>query len=410
MKAQTKPMRTAGILALCIAVAAAMACAALAYGAVFPSQASADMETVTHEIEPEAQKELIEIARADMAEGEDVTADVGGTQVSASSAADEQQEPAAPEAGGSEAAGSAATDSEGTGSAATEPLPATTPADDCMVTIKYLEYAPYDDPDAVIDEGGRRVLGTRVLKGLHEGDVLNAWDYVLDLPGHFFFDGWPLNMTVTTDPAKNVFDLIYVKLWNSEYTVNYYLMTGADLDSDTWEGALAPDDVHFIKMGSETFKDQRFDELVDGTAYEYPLDGLYAVDAYPHEIRLGTDAADNVINVLYTPEPSAIPDDAPVPPDAPLPGNNGGNNDMAEPEEIVVTDEMLANPVDQQEAQRTLDAYKTGLNQGTLSQTGDGMLTFAWVLGGIAIVAALAGIVAIVVWRRRKTDETKHAA
>ena len=262
MKAQTKPMRTAGILALCIAVAAAMACAALAYGAVFPSQASADMETVTHEIEPEAQKELIEIARADMAEGEDVTADVGGTQVSASSAADEQQEPAAPEAAGSEAAGSAATDSEGTGSAATEPLPATTPADDCMVTIKYLEYAPYDDPDAVIDEGGRRVLGTRVLKGLHEGDVLNAWDYVLNLPGHFFFDGWPLNMTVTTDPSKNVFDLIYVKLWNSEYTVNYYLMTGADLASDTWEGALAPDDVHFIKMGSETFKDQRFDELV----------------------------------------------------------------------------------------------------------------------------------------------------
>ena len=93
-----------------------------------------------------------------------------------------------------------------------------------------------------------------------------------------------------------------------------------------------------------------------------------------------------------------------------VPGNNGDNNDTAEPEEIVVTDEMLANPVDQQEAQRTLDAYKTGLNQGTLSQTGDGMLTFAWVLGGIAIVAALAGIVAIVVWRRRKTDETKHAA
>lgn len=67
---------------------------------------------------------------------------------------------------------------------------ALTPSDDCTVTIRYLEYMNYDDePDAVIDDMGRRVLGTRVLTGLKEGDVLNAWNYVLDLPGHFFFDG-----------------------------------------------------------------------------------------------------------------------------------------------------------------------------------------------------------------------------
>ena len=136
---------------------------------------------------------------------------------------------------------------------------ATTPSDDCTVTIRYLEYMNYDDePDAVIDEMGRRVLGTRVLTGLKEGDVLNAWNYVVNIPGHFFFDGWPLNLTVTTDPNKNTFDLIYIKKWNSEYTVNYYVMTGADLSADTWSEALAPDDVEFIKMGSETFDNQRF--------------------------------------------------------------------------------------------------------------------------------------------------------
>ena len=67
----------------------------------------------------------------------------------------------------------------------------TTPSDDCTVTIRYLEYMNYDDePDAVIDEMGRRVLGTRVLTGLKEGEVLNAWNYVVNIPGHFFFDGW----------------------------------------------------------------------------------------------------------------------------------------------------------------------------------------------------------------------------
>lgn len=201
---------------------------------------------------------------------------------------------------------------------------ATTPSDDCTVTIRYLEYMNYDDePDAVIDEMGRRVLGTRVLTGLKEGDVLNAWNYVVDIPGHFFFDGWPLNLTVTTDPNKNTFDLIYIKKWNSEYTVNYYVMTGADLSADTWSEALAPDDVEFIKMGSETFDNQRFDKLVEGDAYEYKLDDMYVIDTYPAEIRLGTDPDNNVINVLYTPTSSTLPDDLEVPDDIIPPADEG---------------------------------------------------------------------------------------
>ena len=55
-----------------------------------------------------------------------------------------------------------------------------------------------------MDEMGRRVLGTRVLTGLKRA-MLNAWNYVVNIPGRFFFDGWPLNLTVTTDPNKNTF-------------------------------------------------------------------------------------------------------------------------------------------------------------------------------------------------------------
>lgn len=374
---------TAFVLAVIAAIA--LVAAALVYAAT-PVQASAETESMTGEMDTQAQGELARFA-----------------------------ETAAP------------TESqEGVVQGPTAP-------DECIVIIRYLEYAPYDDPDAVIDEGGRRVLGTRVLTGMHEGDVLNAWNYVLDLPGHFFFDGWPLNMTVTTDPAQNVFDLIYVKLWDSEYTVNYYLMTGADLSADTWTEALAPEDVGFIKMGSQTFEDQRFDALIEGDAYEYKLDGMYVVDTYPAEIRLGTDSDNNVINVLYVPELSTLPDDVEVPDDVVVPDPDpnpptppaDGTIDYdflitTLPDDVVVedfvgtdidngnmevTDEMLENPVSQQEAERMLDAYNTGLRQGDLAQTGDNGAMLAWVLAGVAVVAAVGAIVAFAIRNRKKSEE-----
>lgn len=373
---------TAFVLAVIAAIA--LVAAALVYAAT-PVQASAETESMTGEMDTQAQGELARFA-----------------------------ETAAP-----------TENQEGV-------VQGPTAADDCIVVIKYLEYAPYEDPDAVIDEGGRRVLGTRVLTGLHEGDVLNAWNYVVDIPGHFFFDGWPLNMTVTTDPAQNVFDLIYVKLWDSEYTVNYYLMTGADLAADTWSEALAPDDVDFIKMGSETFTDQRFDALIEGDAYEYKLDGMYVVDTYPAEIRLGTDPDNNVINVLYVPELNTLPDEVEVPdgvvvpdpdPDAPNPPEDGtvdyDSLITTLPDDVVVedfvgtdvdngnmdvTDEMLSTPVNKQEAERMIDAYNTGLRTGDLAQTGDNSNVLAWVLGGIAVVAAVGAIIAFA-FRNRKKEE-----
>ncbi|MDR3845946.1 MAG: hypothetical protein Q3X42_01710, partial [Eggerthellaceae bacterium] len=291
-----------------------------------------------------------------------------------------------------------------------------------------------------------------------------AWNYVVNIPGHFFFDGWPLNLTVTTDPNKNTFDLIYIKKWNSEYTVNYYVMTGADLSADTWSEALAPDDVEFIKMGSETFDNQRFDKLVEGDAYEYKLDDMYVIDTYPAEIRLGTDPDNNVINVLYTPTSSTLPDDLEVPDDIIPPadegdtgsgdtgsGDNGtdsGDNGSGDsgagtpapdlpsdgtfdkddisstlPDgvtdddeskddflgnevdrgELDVTDEMLANPVSKEQANQALADYRDSLYEAdNLAETGDGVPIIAWVSGATALVALV--LLGFYLMRSRKHD------
>lgn len=321
-----------------------------------------------------------------------------------------------------------------------------TPADNCQVTIKYYEIVNYEDPDVEVDSSGRRLLGTRVLDNMHEGDTLNAWNYVLNLPGHFFFDGWPQNLVVSTDPSQNVIELMYVKLWNAEYTVNYYVMTGADLAADNWHDALAPDDVEFIKIASETFDDQRFDALIKGDAYEYMIDGMYVIDTYPAEIHLGTDPDNNVINVLYTPTSSDLPEDIPIPDDAIPPaddntGSGGGDgasgaptlpddetfdkDDMittlpdnvevgsdefddllgsdADRGELDVTDEMLAKPVNKEDAEKTIKAYETGLHNGSLAQTGEQFPLLAVISGSIALIALII-LVAYIVMNKRKVN------
>lgn len=187
------------------------------------------------------------------------------------------------------------------------------PADNCSITLNYYEMVMFDDPDVPKDENGLRLMGTRTLSGFHEGQELTAWSYVVDIPGYFFWDGWPNRMVVSRDPSQNVYTLNYVRLWNSEYTVNYYLMTGADLTADSWSGALAPQDVEFTKLGSETFTNQRFDKLIVGDAYEYKIDDTYVIDTYPAQIRLGTDPDNNVINVLYTPSSTTLPDGIEIP-------------------------------------------------------------------------------------------------
>lgn len=64
------------------------------------------------------------------------------------------------------------------------------PADNCSITLQYYEIVHYDDPNEPVGEGNLRLLGSRTLSGFHEGDTVDAWDYVVDIPGHFFWDGW----------------------------------------------------------------------------------------------------------------------------------------------------------------------------------------------------------------------------
>ena len=59
----------------------------------------------------------------------------------------------------------------------------------------------------------------------------------------------------------------------------------------------------------------------------------------------------------------------------------------------------------QQEAERMLDAYNTGLRQGDLAQTGDNGAMLAWVLAGVAVVAAVGAIVAFAIRNRKKSEE-----
>lgn len=315
------------------------------------------------------------------------------------------------------------------------------PADDCSITLNYYEMVMFDDPDVPKDENGLRLMGTRTLSGFHEGQELTAWSYVVDIPGYFFWDGWPNRMVVSRDPSQNVYTLNYVRLWNSEYTVNYYLMTGADLTADSWSGALAPQDVEFTKLGSETFTNQRFDKLIVGDAYEYKIDDTYVIDTYPTQIRLGTDPDNNVINVLYTPTSATLPDGVEIPddifdyddqittlPDAveipdqifdhddlitTLPddvivedfvgdGTDApGNREAGDDETVDITDDMLDNPTNKKDAEETINAYTTGVEKTmTLVDTGDRTIAVVGTLAGIAILAAI--VFAVLAWRNRK--------
>lgn len=335
------------------------------------------------------------------------------------------------------------------------------PADNCSITLNYYEMVMFDDPDVPKDENGLRLMGTRTLSGFHEGQELTAWSYVVDIPGYFFWDGWPNRMVVSRDPSQNVYTLNYVRLWNSEYTVNYYLMTGADLTADSWSGALAPQDVEFTKLGSETFTNQRFDKLIVGDAYEYKIDDTYVIDTYPAQIRLGTDPDNNVINVLYTPSSTTLPDGIEIPdgifdyndqittlpdavevpdgdvnyddqittlPDAveipdqifdhddlitTLPDDvivedfvGNGNDDApgngeAVDDTVEITDEMLENPVNKKDAEETINAYTTGTEKTmTLVETGDRTIAIVGTLAGIAFLAAV--VFAVLAWRGRK--------
>ena len=264
---------------------------------------------------------------AENADGEETPATPNEADAPAETSPAQKKDAPSPEPADSSAAPDAGPSAE----LADSDTEASTDAAATTATIMYYENVSYDDGDVEPDDEGRVLLGTYELKDVHVGQTLNAWDYVVDIPGYFFWDGWPQNLTLSENPDDNVIKLFYFKLWNNEYTVNYYLMENADLSADNWKDALKPDDVKFIKMGSETFTDQRFDKLVKGDAYEYKIDGTYVVDTYPAEIRVGVNPDDNVINVLYVPDSPNIPDGVKPPDDETKPDDSEATPDDTTP-------------------------------------------------------------------------------
>lgn len=309
MSAVTKKL---SLTLLAFAVILGITLPALSYADTTTDTASQDAATEAN-LEPSSAEEAVEATLQNAALD---AAEAANTAEIFTGANNQSDEAVAGEASSSTTSGNTNTDGQ-----AAESQPAT----DCVVTLEYWENMNYEDEDNPANDEGRRLLGTYQLTGLTEGQIINTWDYVVDIPGHFFWDAWPARLVVSSNPDDNVIKLFYFKLWNAEYTVNYYLMANADLSADNWSEALAPDDVEFIKMGSETFTNQRFDQLVKGDAYEYKIDGTYVVDTYPAEIRLGVDNDDNVINVLYVPDSANLPDGAPGP------GDNELKPDPSEP-------------------------------------------------------------------------------
>lgn len=272
---------------------------------------------------------------------------------------------------------------------------------ECTLTIIYTELISPETPDGSVEA---YEMGRYVVDGLHPGDVINVWDYVFDIPGHFFFDGSAASLTISSDNSKNVVELLYGVLQNSEFTVDYYVMDGADLTADTWSEALATDP-SFYKVGEQKFVNQTFNKEIVGSDFERDMDGLYAVGSYPSSIKLTEDPDENVINVLYVPAMTNLPSeweiiekpetpeggtDSAVPPTTPnevlvptpiLPDgsdiadfvappqqnelegvafSDGNIVEAASQQSITFTDDMVKNPITPQTAERYAQAYKTG--------------------------------------------------
>lgn len=315
-------------------------------------------------------------------------------------------------------------------------------APETYITVRYNEN--YDhDLDGNPTDSGTRLLAIRSYPAT-VGEEINTWDYVANIPGFFFWDGWPAELTVSEDPNDNVIELFYMRLSIASYTVNYYAMVGADLTADNWSDALKTDP-QFYLLGQTEHSHQLFDKLVLGNEYAYDLDGTYIVGTYPDSIRLSLDADENVINVLYAPKAVTGPDnveivdkpeatdpddgaspdpdtpDAPEPPD--VPDNGGGSSgegseivpilppslmppvlefpDSPVTDDVEITDEMLADAPTQEQAVAQKAAYESGFADGAaLAQAGDDMMR---VVVSVALVGAVAAIAVIYsLYRRQK--------
>lgn len=117
---------------------------------------------------------------AENADGEEAPATPNEADAPAETSPAQKKDAPSPEPADSSAAPDAGPSAELADKTASADAAATT------ATIMYYENVSYDDGDVEPDEEGRVLLGTYELKDVHVGQTLNAWDYVVDIPGYFF--------------------------------------------------------------------------------------------------------------------------------------------------------------------------------------------------------------------------------
>lgn len=182
------------------------------------------------------------------------------------------------------------------------------------LTVYYCEIIPFDE--TIDHPSNMRLIKTETFDGLAVGEQFEPWDYVQDLDGYMFFDGWSENYTLSENPDENNLQLHYMATQNNSATVNYYIMSkGQETDGVTYQSLdsdqvdINGDPVRFTKLGEYQLDNLRFNRFVEGADHAVLLDNLMFVDSFPSSIQVTTSPEDNVINLLYTPTLTTLPDD-----------------------------------------------------------------------------------------------------
>lgn len=203
---------------------------------------------------------------------------------------------------------------------------------DYSMTFYYCEFVSYDDP-TFDHPSGQRLLHSHTVTGLNLGDQLDTWDYVANIEGYFFFDAIPARPVVVEDESQNGVELRYMNPHLNEYTINYYRICDgeephgdAEPETETAHRATGENNddserlvetingqkVAFDKIKSVTVDEQPCNIKVEGHSWAHELDDLMYLDSFPASIRLSTDPASNVINLVYADTMASLPDDTEV--------------------------------------------------------------------------------------------------
>lgn len=247
------------------------------------------------------------------------------------------------------------------------------------LTVYYCEMVPHDEP---IDHPSHmRLIKSETFDGLTVGETFEPWDYVQDINGYWFFDGWSEDYVLSENPDENNLELHYFASQDNQATINYYIMSegestrsvdAASQALDSEHAVVNGEDVLFTKIGESQLDGLRFDRFVHGDDHAIELENLMLVDSYPSSIQVCTNPENNVINLLYAPSLTSLPDDMPAddeeavePPADSTPGDDA---DTSTPDNTPDADKPADTPSD---TEGDTDGEGAGADDSTGDNTGN---------------------------------------